>query len=108
MLDALHNRKQSQFISMTDDSNDRKIENVPVLTERDMYFIAQGHYPIHQERSYYGEHLSSYGRLSFELCFDPTLVNFTSHGLIVGNPLLIRARLQSRHINKTKYYLRFS
>ncbi|KAH0534761.1 hypothetical protein KQX54_008093 [Cotesia glomerata] len=97
------NRKRSRFHNINE--NDLQVQDFPILTEQDLYLIALGRYQLNQAKCYYGEHISTDGKLTIELCTDITHIDFTSYELHITDPLFLKARIQLRHINKTKYYI---
>lgn len=76
------------------------IDNFPSLAPPHLYEIATGIHSLNQAVAYYAEHISNEGRFEIFLAQDePTYV--TERNL--QRPFLLRARIQSRHSNATKY-----
>ena len=100
-MDQNLNRKTTSFIPL--DSFD--IQGFPVLSEDDLYRISLGTYQIKQVKSYYGEHMATNGRFIFQVSRNITATNIERYGIFVEDPILIKARIQSRHVNRNKYYV---
>ena len=94
------NRHQRIFATL----GAEELEGFPVLTQNDLQRIALGSYQIRQARSYYGEHINEHGQYLLEVNVE-SHNNIRRYGVNIDDPLLIRGRMQSRHQNRTKYYV---
>lgn len=72
----------------------------PVLSDIDLKQIALGTYQLKQAKSYFAEHVSQNGKYIIEVCKDVESLTIPA-----TMPVLIRGRLQSRHFQRTKYFL---
>ena len=54
------NRKTSRFHSITG----IQLQDFPILTEKDLYLIALGHYQLNQAKCYYEEHIAPDGKFT--------------------------------------------
>jgi hypothetical protein len=81
------------------------LDDFPHLSEEDLRSITLGSYQLRQARSYYAEHIKTDGRYVIEVCKHVGPLSLTSHGFSVGDPMLIRGRIQSRHRSATKYFV---
>ena len=64
-----------------------------------------GSYQLRQARSYYDEHIKIDGSYLVEVCRHTEPLSLSSHGLSIGDPMLIRGRIQSRHPSSTRYFI---
>jgi hypothetical protein len=81
------------------------LDDFPHLSEEDLRSITVGSYQLRQVRSYYAEHIKINGSYVIDVCKHTGDLSFSSHGLLVGDPLLIRGRIQSRHRSSTRYFI---
>jgi hypothetical protein len=63
-----------------------------------------GSYQLRQVRSY-AEHIKINGSNVIDVCKHTSNLSLSSHGISVGDPLLIRGRLQSRHRSSIRYFI---
>ncbi|XP_041983275.1 uncharacterized protein LOC121736257 [Aricia agestis] len=95
------NRWRARFVNINVGSDN--LTNFPRLTMDDLILIACGTYQIKQARSYYGEHIRANGMYTIEIYREqnrrlPSL-------LINENCWLLRAKIQSRHVNRKVYFI---
>ena len=81
------------------------LDDFPYLSEEDLRFITLGSYQLRQAVTYYAEHVKTDGSYVIDVCKHIGDLSLSSHGLSVGDPLLIRGRIQSRHRSSKKYYI---
>lgn len=95
-----YNRRRVQFRSLSADVPE--LNDFPRLTEEDLVLFSLGIYQIKQARSYYGEHLNPNGVFIIEIGSGL----LTEHARELGeNVVIIRGRIQSRHVRARKYYV---
>lgn len=94
------NRKQTIF----NDIDNCEVE-FPLIDEDELKLIPLGTYQIRQAASYYAEHIKEDGKYRVQICNDNQLLQLDKYNLHLECPLLLRARIQSRHQNKTKYFM---
>lgn len=94
------NRKQIIF----SDIDSCEVE-FPLIDEEDLKLISLGTYQIRQAASYYAEHIKEDGKYRIQICKDNDSLHLEKYDLLVECPILLRARIQSRHQNKTKYFM---
>ena len=93
------NRKTSRFHSITD----LQLQDFPILLENDLYLIASGHYKLNQAKCYYGKHIAPDGKFTtIKLYTAVTYIDFACYELHINNPIFLEARIQWRHVHKTK------
>jgi len=80
------------------------VDDFPHFSE-DLRSITVGSYQLRQVRSYYAEHIKINGSYVIDVCKHTGDLSLSSHGLSVGDPLLIRGRIQSRHRSSTRYFI---
>jgi hypothetical protein len=71
--------------------NDKTIVDFPKMDLMDMRCLTLGSYQIKQSLQYTKEHMSKTGDYDIQICNDP------------DKPCLIRAKIQSRHLNQKQY-----
>ena len=81
------------------------LDEFPHLSEEDLRSITVGSYQLRQARSYYAEHIKINGSYVIDVCKHTGDLSLSSHGLSVGDPLLIRGLIQSRHRSSTRYFI---
>lgn len=94
------NRKPASF---------RDIDNCelefPLIYEEELKLISLGSYQIKQSRSYYAEHVKIDGKYRIQAYKHTESLQLTRYNITAESPSLLRARIQSRHSNQTKYYM---
>ncbi|CAH2103328.1 unnamed protein product [Euphydryas editha] len=95
------NKQSVNFQTMDQNS----LKDFPKLSLDDLRILALGSYQLKQARSYYSEHVNPDGSYEIQVCRHVRLLSLKSHSINLNNPMLIRARIQSRHHNTTKYYI---
>ena len=53
----------------------------------------------------HAEHIKIDGSYLVEVCRHAEPLPLSSHGLLIGDPMLIRGRIQSRHHSSTRYFI---
>jgi hypothetical protein len=81
------------------------VVDFPHLSEEDLRSITLGSYQLRQARSYYAEHIKTNGSYVVDVCKHIGNLPLSSHGLSVGDPMLIRGRIQSRHRSSHRYFI---
>lgn len=94
------NRKQITF----SDIDSCEVE-FPLIDDEELKLIALGTYQIRQAASYYAEHIKRDGKYRIQIFNDTVTLQLDKYDLHAECPILLRARIQSRHQNKTKYYM---
>ena len=60
---------------------------------------------MNQAPSYYAEHIKRNGSYTIEVCKHIGPLSCNSHGLdSIGDPMLVRGRIQSRHHSSVRYF----
>jgi hypothetical protein len=95
------NRRHAAFEPIDGSS----LEDFPQLSEADLRSITLGSYQRRLVLSYYAEHLKTNGNWEIEVCKHVGPLSLSSHSISVGDPMLIRGRMQSRHRNSIRYFL---
>jgi hypothetical protein len=67
--------------------------------------ISLGSYQLKQVCSYFAEHTSSSGRFEIQVARHTGPLGLSSLGILAEEPMLLRARIQSRHRSATKYHI---
>ncbi|XP_015790323.1 uncharacterized protein LOC107367154 [Tetranychus urticae] len=76
----------------------------PVLTLNQLMHFTLGSYQIKQAYGYYAEHVSSNGGFFIQVYKDILRpLDLSGTNIQAVDPVLIRARIQSRHVNAAKY-----
>uniref|UniRef100_T1L0B2 DDE Tnp4 domain-containing protein n=1 Tax=Tetranychus urticae TaxID=32264 RepID=T1L0B2_TETUR len=79
------------------------LPDFPRYSEKDLFMLTLGPYQIKMVEGYYLEHASADGRFRIQVRRDPTQLAEKADQFDMDDPVLIRARIQSRHSNATKY-----
>ncbi|XP_075990360.1 uncharacterized protein LOC142986011 [Anticarsia gemmatalis] len=93
------NRQRAPFRLLS--SADPDLADFPRLTREDMILFALGTYHIKIARSYCSEHIKRTGVYEIEVYRHPELVTVDENA---ANSMLIRCRIQSRHVRSRVYY----
>ena len=101
VLEQQLNRKYTEFILL----DAEQLGGFPVLTKNNLYKISLGSYQIKQAKSYYAEHMAADGRYSIQLSRNIEVKNLSDYGIFITDPILLKVRIQSRHVNRTRYYV---
>ena len=80
-------------------------DDFPILTQKDLYFIACGSYQMKEAPSYNDDNVKRDGAIEIQLCRHTEPLNFAAHNIFVSDPLFIRGRIYSRFSNSAKYLL---
>ncbi|CAH2088674.1 unnamed protein product [Euphydryas editha] len=91
------NRQRVAFIRMQADLSE--LADFPRLTHEDLILIAVGTYHLKIARSYCSEHIKQTGVYELEVFRHPELIHINDE-----NCVLIRCRIQSRHVRSKIYY----
>jgi hypothetical protein len=86
------NRRRVAFLPI--DTNNAALEDFPRLTFEDLILFTLGTYHLRIARSYCHEHMRPNGLYIVELY---------RHHELISNKILIRGRMQSRHIKSKQY-----
>lgn len=100
---VLENNLSRKPASFTD-INDCEIE-FPFIDEEELKLISLGSYQIKQSRSYYAEHVKLDGKYRIQAYKHTESFNLSRYNILAESPSLLRARIQSRHSNQTKYFM---
>lgn len=92
------NRQRARFVRM--ESDDPILTDFPRLTREDLILFALGTYHIKIARSYCSEHIKRTGVYEIELYRHQQLISFG----VEENVMLVRCRIQSRHVRSLTYY----
>lgn len=87
------NRQRVAFVSL--DANDPDFNDFPQLTYEELILFTLGSYHLKIARSYCAEHMRPNGVYHIEMY---------RHREMVQNKILIRSRIQSRHVRMKQYY----
>lgn len=96
------NRVRVNFTSI--DVITENVREFPQLTESELIMFACGTYQLKQARSYYGEHIRLNGCYRIEVSNDRR-TSILEGSLFQNDCLLLRARIQSRHISRKTYFV---
>ncbi|CAG9567648.1 unnamed protein product [Danaus chrysippus] len=96
-----YNRRRAHFEPMRAEMP--QFNDFPRMTEEELTLFALGSYQLKQARSYYAEHVHPEGAFTIELARNIPLEEIRE---IAGRDvLLIRGRIQSRHVASRTYYV---
>ena len=87
------NRQRVAFVPI--DDNDPSFGDFPQLTYEELTLFTLGSYHLRLARSYCHEHMRPNGLYTLEVY---------RHRMLVDNKILIRGRIQSRHVRSKQYY----
>lgn len=92
------NRQRATFSRLVADSPE--VTDFPRLTQEDLILFAIGTYHVKLARSYASEHIKATGVYEIEVYREPQNANINHE----DNNILIRCRIQSRHVQRKIYY----
>lgn len=92
------NRQRATFSRLVADSPE--VSDFPRLTQEDLILFGIGTYHVKLARSYASEHIKGTGVYEIDVYREPQNVNINNE----ENNILIRCRIQSRHVQRKIYY----
>ena len=85
--------------------NEIQVDEFLRLTLDELRLVALGSNQLKQAKSYIAEHNNKSDRLEIFVNNDKSIISYEAFDIIVSDPCLVRAKIQSRHRDQVKYHL---